>query len=120
MKIKVIGIKDAGRLEDERVILIATEDVDLGDYMTCYVNEIGESTISTDIQSTFWFPDIMLKKRDHVVVYTRSGQRGRKVSDDGSTVYFYYRNSDNPLCVSDSIGAIILEVSMWNFESKRL
>lgn len=120
MKIKISGIKDAGNLEGERIILIAEEDVDIGDYMTCYVRETDETTISTDIQSPFWFPNTKLKKGDRVVVYTREGQRGRKVGDDGSTSYFYYRNHNEPLCRDEAMGGLVLEVQGWNFEKKRL
>ena len=120
MKIKILGIKDAGNLEGERIILIAEEDVDLGDYMTCYVKETSATTISTDIQSPFWFPNVKLRKGDRVVVYTREGQRGRKVSDDGSTLYFYYRNHNETLCRDVAMGGIVLEVQDWHFESKRL
>ena len=119
MKIKILGIKDAGNLEGERIILIAEEDVDLGDYMTCYVKETSKTTISTDIQSPFWFTNAKVKKGDRVVVYTREGERGRKVGNNGSTLYFYYRNHKEPLCRDATIGGIVLEVNDWNFESKR-
>ena len=120
MNIKILGIKDAGNLEGERIILIAEDDVDIGNYMTCYVKETGKTTISTDIQSPFWFPNTKLKKGDKVVVYTREGQRGRKGGVNGSSVYFYYRNDKEPLCRETTIGGIVLEISDWNFESKRL
>ena len=120
MKIKILGIKDGGDLENERIVLVALDDVDIGNYMTGYAKETGETTVATDILSPFWFPDTDIRKGDRVIVYTRKGQSGRKVSEDGSSLYFYYRNNDVALCVSDTIGGIVFEIKDWSFESNRL
>ena len=119
LNLRILGIKGAGNLADERLVLLVTNDDNLGNYMVSFVREIGNDTISAKLILPMWFPDVEVKANDKIVVYTRSGKRGKKESG-GGVVYFYYRNNDEPICTSEDIGSVIFRIDEWRFGSKRL
>ena len=109
------GVKDAGKIEDERVVIDVLADTNLGNYITSIVRETGAETISSKMISPVWFPSISVKTGDKVVVYSRNGERGKKSMTTGGTVYFFYRNCIKPLCDDARKGVLLMSLSDWNF-----
>ena len=119
MNLAILGIRDPGDLQNERVVFEARDEVDLGDYLTSFAYETGDDTISDRMISPLWFPTMKLNVGEKVVVYSRSGTRWKKEMNDGRAIYFLYRNKREALCVNARMGVLLLKMSGWEFEMNR-
>ena len=114
MPLEMVGIKGAGDLHSERVVLRATEDVNIGSYILFFSNELREGLIASDVVSPIWLVDKEISEGDYVVVYTRSGIEGSKKRSDGNRTYFFYRGLAKPQCSREGVVAVLLEARNWS------
>jgi len=114
MKIKLVEIKDPGNKDKERIILKVLNETDLGNYLIAVSTEETDQTISTDLRNVKWLDDQPLKVGDLVVIYTKSGNKGKIENSDGSVSYFYYWSLEEPLGNINDAGVLLFETS-WNF-----
>lgn len=113
MSIDFDSIKDSGNIEKERIILKVTQACDLGKYMLAISKEITEQTFSSNLQNLYWFPDKELKLGDLVVLYTKKGEKGNTINEDGSTTYFYYWGLSTSLSKLEEKPCVVLLESTW-------
>lgn len=114
MKLEIKYIKDRGTAE-ERVVLIANEDCDIGKYFVFTSKKIGEKISYTNLKKPFWFPDKFVKKGDLVILYTKAGSSSFKVNKDGSSSHFYYRGLSSPALMENQF-ALLVEANTWKIE----
>ncbi len=116
MKLKISGIKNAGNLEKERIILQVLEDDDVGRYAIFKSKKI-ETKVSSRVLETFWFQDQLVKKDDLVVVYTKAGIYKSIKHLKGTTFsHFFYWDKENPIWTnSQDDVAVLLNVSEWDY-----
>ncbi len=119
MLLEIQYIKDAGDIENERIVMKALADCDIGNYFTFLSHYVDKTSVSTEVVSPFWFVSTTVCKGDIVVVYTKEGKRSSKVNKDGSTSYFYYRNETQALCKNENVCAVLLEVAHWKSSGKK-
>lgn len=115
MNIKIIGIKDPGNKEKERIVISVDNQIDLGKYLIAISNELPDEMISSDIKHVKWLSDQALEAGDQVVIYTKSGNKASIKNSDGSTSYFYYWDLPNPIGADETVGVILFETS-WQFK----
>jgi hypothetical protein len=114
MKLDIKEIKDNGA-HDERVVLIATEDCDIGRYFA-FITKLSEGKIVyNNIKYPFWFPDKLVKKGDLIVLYSGKGTDNFKINTDGTTSYFYYRGLDTSILIGNYI-TLIVEANNWKVD----
>ncbi|MCQ2336011.1 MAG: hypothetical protein MJ010_02375 [Paludibacteraceae bacterium] len=90
MKLDLLDIKDGGIVGQQRVVMVAYEDCDLGHYMLAITQKMSENSFSSKLSTIKWLNNIELKKGDIVVVYFKGGETKSKKNDSGSITYFLY------------------------------
>ena len=91
MNLVISSVKDAGDLNRERLVLRATENLNVGDFAVLCCSHINENEVgSGDIPHTYWFENAEVSKDDFVVLYTKRGTRSSKTADTGRTSHFFY------------------------------
>lgn len=115
MNLKIIGIKDPGNKEKERVVISVESKTDLGKYLIAISKELPDEMVSSSIKNVNWLSDQVLEAGDQVVVYTKSGNKASVKNSDGSTSYFFYWDLPNPIGGNGTVGIILFETS-WQFQ----
>ncbi|KQN34312.1 hypothetical protein ASE92_11925 [Pedobacter sp. Leaf41] len=116
MKLEIRNVSDRGTKE-ERVVLLAKEDCDIGKYLVFITRKNGESVIYTSLKEPYWFPDKVVSRGDLVILYTKKGTSSFKENKDNSKSHFYYRNLDTALLTASNF-AFIIEANTWQIEKK--
>lgn len=120
MKLKILGIKDAGRLQDERVLLEAEDDGNVGLFVVLVSKVVEEKKVSSLLRNPYWFPDKDVKKGDLIVLYSRGGSYNAIDNKDASKSHFFYIGSTQPLYQDDADCVIVMESNPWCYSSKRI
>jgi hypothetical protein len=117
MNLEIRSFSGVGDLSNERIILKALTDIDVGDY-ALFRSGLGSSghQPTSGRKIAYWFPDEDVKANDLVVLYTKKGSRSSKPMDGGRTAYFFYWGRDEALWNDKQFGAVLLEVAAWQFE----
>jgi len=114
MKLKIKSIHSAGDLSKERLVLEATEDLDVGSHVI-FAARRGSAPHRTLqgglVPFCYWLPDKKVAKGDLVVVYTKSGSTSSK-QNESNTSYFFYWDLKAPVWVEDRY-VVILEIGNW-------
>lgn len=113
MNVEIRSIKDAGDLENERLVLKVLKDCDIGRFLTFDTTYTDDGKVSNLVRHPYWFPDKEVKAGDLVVVYTKSGRQSQKVNDNGTTSHFLYRGLDRTIWNQARDCAVVLEISDW-------
>lgn len=114
MKLEIKNIKDRGTA-DERLVLVAIEDCDIGRYFAFVTKKNVDKVIYTHLKHPYWFPDKVVKKGDLVILYTKSGSSSFKENKDGSSSHFYYRGISSPILTENQF-ALLVEANTWKIE----
>ena len=114
MKLNVTKVVDPGSPRDERIVLKASQETDLGAYVLFRARLAGHG-VSNKLEETFWFPDRKLNKDDLVVVYTSKGAETKSQSKDGTTSYFFHWNLDSPIWKEEDAVPLLMRVEAWDY-----
>lgn len=71
--LKIISINNSGNLQDEHVYLKAETDCNLGDYLLTDSTYGSNEAPSNKLRHVFFFPVLVVKKGEYVVLWTRKG-----------------------------------------------
>jgi hypothetical protein len=116
MNLKIRSFAKAGDIANERMILKAIRDLDVGDYAVLRSGIGTNREIPTSGRKTaYWFPNVNVKAGDLVVLYTKVGTRSTKVIEGQHTAHFFYWGREDTLWGDGQFGAALLEVSDWQF-----
>lgn len=114
MILKIKDVKDKGT-DKERVVLNVVEDGDIGMYMLLNTIQVGEEKVASEVSKPFWIPDMEVKEKDLVIVYTKKGKSGFRTNEHERTSYFFYRNIDTPIYGGDEV-PLLVEINNWGTE----
>jgi hypothetical protein len=115
MKLKISSFADAGQQSNERLVIRAETDADVGEYLVMCSSTSSEGNATAGRKVAYWFPDKEVKSGDLVVLYSKSGTQSEKKLQSGATAHFFYWGVDKPLWVSGN-GAVLLLALEWKFE----
>ena len=115
MNLEITGVQNAGDLERERVVLRASDDLDIGRYAV-FMGKSGAdgNVLSGHVPAAYWFPNKKIKSGDFVVLYSKQGTTSSKTNDEGRTSYFYYWGWKQPKWVPGTTAALV-ETSTWTY-----
>jgi hypothetical protein len=117
MNLEIRAFADAGDLSKERIVLKALTDVDVGDYAILRSGVAsGGGAPTSGRKAAYWFADVEVKANDVIVLYTKKGSRSSKLLDSGRTAHFFYWGKDEPLWADQKFGAVLVEITNWQFE----
>lgn len=115
MKFKIRGLREAGNLEKERVVIEILEDGDAGKLVVASTVQQGPSNVSPRIKSPYWIPDQEVSKGDLVVIYTKKGQRNSRENDDSTSSHFFYMGKSESLYSGKDDTAAVFNIANWRF-----
>lgn len=113
MKIQIKYVKDAGDLDNERLILEALDDEEIGSYIVADTTYEGNETISNKLRNVFWIPDKEVSKGDLIVIYTKSGNDKSKKNKSGTYTHFFYWGLDRTIWNVGNDAATIFKIRDW-------
>jgi len=115
MKLKIRSFPDAGVADKERVVIKATTNVDVGQYVLfCSRKSPDSNGTSGRQQSMYWFADQQINAGELVVLYTKAGKRSQKKLSSGATAHFFYWGLSAPIWGDGSNVAVLMEASDWD------
>ncbi|MBV8891180.1 MAG: hypothetical protein JO062_17805 [Bryobacterales bacterium] len=117
MRLEITSFADAGNHENERLVIKAQSDLDIGDYLVLYSATSRKGGPVSGRKSAYWFPDGLIEAGDLIVVYTKAGTTSTKELSSGRTAHFYYWGLDKPLWGDANKTAVILRVSDWTYKT---
>ena len=90
MKIIIKYVKDAGDLDNERVVLKALDSLNIGSYLIADTTYEGENEVSDRLRHVFWLPDKQVSEEDLIVIYTKKGNDKTRLGKSGNKIHFFY------------------------------
>jgi hypothetical protein len=113
VNLEIIGIRDSGVLEKERILFRSKVDLDIGGFAIFRV-VVQDGTATNGVRSAYWFPDKKIKEKDLVVLYTKTGVQSERQVKEGYTSHFFYWHRKSPEWGNDNEGAVVLSISRWS------
>lgn len=115
MKLKIVDVKSKGDFDKEYVLLQATADCNLKDYMICdeTYDADGKSNLN---RHSYWFPDRPVKKDDFVSIWTKTGKNAVGKIDGDKPLHRFYWNLKG--AVWNNSGDVAHLVEIADFASK--
>jgi hypothetical protein len=93
---------------EERLVLRALTDADIGMYMILDATFQENGLVTNTFRHPYWFEDKAIKKGEFVVLYTKEGD----YSKHGNTHFFYYGSKHNVW--NDNADAVtLIRISEW-------
>jgi len=114
MKIRITSFADAGNFQQERIVMKAESDLDLGQYAIFCTAVSSDGGATAGRKTAFWFPDGEVKKDDLVVLYSKKGNSSTKDLSEGRTARFFYWGDDKAMWGGAGNGAVLLRVAEWS------
>ena len=94
MDIKIQEILDRGN-DEERLVLRVLKNCNLNSYLVLDTTFDNAGNISNRNRHVYVFANVLVKKDDYVVLYTKVGNDVRQTNANGTTSYFFYWNMLN-------------------------
>jgi hypothetical protein len=119
MIFRISDIASPGELAHERVVMRASAAGDLGDYaiFRAFISPDGVA-LSGDVPRAYWFPELLVKPDDLVVLYTKEGVRSEKVLNSGRKTYFFYWGRSTTMWDDQKYIATVVNTENWDFSRK--
>lgn len=116
MKLEIVSVKGAGKLQEERLVLRAIADTDIGQYLVADTTYQGEGQVSNRLRHIFWLPDKEVSARDLVVLYTKTGKDKSRQNDSGNRTHFIYWDLGRTIWNSEEDAATLFHISDWDLK----
>ncbi len=113
MDIEIKYVKDAGDLRNERIILKALKEVQIGEYMISDTTYTEDGQISNLIRHIYWIPDKVVQANDLIVIYTKEGRFSEKINKSGVVTHFFYWSLNRTIWNQESDSATLFKIKDW-------
>ncbi|HGG8853247.1 TPA: hypothetical protein ACJJ1B_004351 [Enterobacter roggenkampii] len=114
MTIEIKYAKDVGNIEKERLVLKATSDDEIGNYVLFDTTYLEDGRVSNEMRHSLWFPDREVKENDLIVVYTKAGKDSKLENKNGTSSHFFYMGLGNSIWNKNGDCAVIMKISSWD------
>lgn len=110
MKLQIVKIESSGDQTKEYVALKVLEGCNLTSYALADTtfDEDGKSNL---VRHTFWFPDKMVNKGDHVVVFSKVGKPKSGRTKAGKPLHHFFWNLDEAVWNNEGDRAVLIEIA---------
>lgn len=116
MRLEIRFVKGHGDLKEERVVLKALSDLNVGSYIISDTTYYSDDEVSNKLRHIFWIPDKDVEKGDLVVIYTKSGKDKTTINKSGSKTHFFYWGLDRTVWNQEEDAAVLLSLDAWAFK----
>jgi hypothetical protein len=115
MSLRLVGIRSAGDLTKERVVLRARLKVDIGRYaiFAAVLDTNNDQVLSGGLEAAYWFEDQEVGKDDYVVLYSKKGATSSKNNSDGSRSWFFYWDREETIWRPAVNAAVLAPIGTW-------
>lgn len=104
----------ATSLEEERVVMKATEDCNLNSFILFDTTYDENGIVTNKHRHMFIFPDLNVKKGDFIWVYTQKGISGNHLNTSKTTTHKLYWNLDGQIWNNSGDKAYIVHYDDWS------
>lgn len=111
MDLKIDLVHGHGSINEERVLLTATADLNLSRYLIMDTTYVGEN-LSNEHRHVKWFPAYSIKKGERIALYTRKGTYSKELHD-GVIWHKIYWNSGAPIWNNTGDAAVLFQLTTW-------
>lgn len=118
MNIQIMSLTDAGVPNQERLILRAALNENIGRYVIFDTVQTGPGKIRGTPKNAYWFPDRDIRAGDTIILYTKGGQNNQISNSDGTTTFIFYWGKDSTLWGQPESSAALLKVSEWDYQTR--
>jgi hypothetical protein len=113
MNLEITQIISPAQLEQERVVLLVSEDMNIGRALLLKARKTQDGGVAGGrIDGAYWIPDKQVKAKDLVVVYTKAGTKSEKANPDGTTSHFFYWGLAAP-CWTVGTVPVVVDSGLW-------
>lgn len=116
--LEIIGIRDAGSLDKERLLLRVLEPVKLEYYVVINVKSTNGDQLVILNDKVFWFPVALANPGEFIRLYTKSGSYKKdtgKYGEASAVFHDFYWGLDAPVWGSVKSNAVtIFKLNTWN------
>ncbi|WP_284653536.1 hypothetical protein [Flavobacterium terrisoli] len=116
MSLKIISVVNASKPEGEFVRLYASAKMNAKGYALVDRTFDSDGTISNEFRHIYVFPNIELKAKDWIRLYTGNGKYKTVENTDGSNIHLLYWNSNE--CVWNDKGGDTATLIKYTVENK--
>jgi len=113
MNVEIIEIRNPDEFDRERIVLRATADIDVGDYLILRTRANGDVVQAGRARDSYWFRDKEVRTGDLIVLYSKSGTPREKRNDDGSVTHFFYWGLSEPCWSQSDSAAVLIRLREW-------
>lgn len=97
MTFQILKVKDAGDLENERVVLKANKDCEISWYILFDNTYDEDGNMSNLLRHMYIFPDIQIKAGDYVWLYTKKGEDTNRGNKANTTTHLLFWGLDETI-----------------------
>lgn len=115
-ELEVIGIRDAGNVAKERLLLRANSTVDLIRYLIIDTHASGPTTVQDLNRNVFWFPKSEVESGDVIRLYSHVGTRSKtkgSYGDETVSYHNFYWGKSKPVWEGRANAAVLVEIADW-------
>ena len=116
MKLAIKYVKDPGDLRNERVILKAIDNENIGSYLISDTTYEGDNEVSNKLRHVFWIPDQEVSKDDLIVIYTKEGKDKSKKNESGRSTHFFYWGLKRTVWNVDQDAVTLFSIAEWDLK----
>lgn len=113
MNIEIVGVKEKGNIDKERIVLKTLSDLDIGFFIIFFTEKVGDNEFASGPKQLFWFPNKKINKGDLVVLYSKEGKEAEKLNTNGNTAHFYYANFKTSYFNDENKVLAVIEAADW-------
>jgi hypothetical protein len=117
-KLRLLRFKQPGIYKEERVILKAETDLELGNFIFCRSTR-GKadktSSVSALVADVNWLPDRKIKAGDFILLYTCVGSDRTFQNKNGTVSHVLYLDIDEAIWTDGEKAAVLFELANWSF-----
>ncbi|MEL4887370.1 hypothetical protein N6P31_09840 [Pectobacterium betavasculorum] len=114
MNLEIRFVKGHGDLNDERIVLKALADVNVGKYIVSDTTYHSDDEVSNKLRHIYWIPDKDVEKDDLVVIYTRKGNDKTVNNNSGNRTHFFYWGLECPVWNQKEDAAVLFSLNAWS------
>ncbi len=111
--VSIVEVQNRGNAANERVVLEATGDCDIGFHVVADCTYNPDRSVSNKLRHCYLFPKQMITTGDRVVLHTGIGVDYTSPLNANNTTYHYYWNLGVAVWNDAGDGVLVLRYTDW-------
>ena len=113
MKLQIKAVEAPGKIEEERLVIKALADTDIGAYVLLQAGfNTEQKVLNVATYHAFWFPYQEIKSGDLILIYSKKGLDSIRETSDGTT-HLYFKGFERPIWDKPDRAPVLLYAPDW-------